>query len=197
MPTETLKSGLTQLADDVKYEIYAGSRKLADLESDLGLAQHHSDQLELSEQVHQTIKEVGEQLQTTTYSSIQKLATFCLQEVFGTSYACSVEAVQRRGKVEVDISVIKDGIKLDPLTACGGGIADVLGLALRVGVILSDNVNKPRRIIIADEPCRFVSEEYRSRVSELLVKLSTTYGFQLIMVTHDSEFQIGKVIEVE
>lgn len=157
----------------------------------------HLQELEITNKALTELQAISERIQLNVYQSIQNLATYCLQTVFGEEYACQIDTAVRRGKVELDIYVMKGRLRLDPLAACGGGVADVLALALRIGVILSDNINKPRQILIADEPCRFVSEVYRSAVAELLESLAETYGFQLIMVTHDEAFKIGKVVEID
>jgi len=152
--------------------------------------------LKVTSQALAELQSISERIQLNVYQSVQNLATYCLQAVFGSQYSCQIDTVIKRGKVELDIFVMKGRLRLDPMTACGGGIADVLALALRIGVILADNQTQPRQILICDEPCRFVSEAYRPAVAELLESLSETYGFQLIMVTHDEAFKIGKVIEV-
>ena len=47
-----------------------------------------------------------------------------------------------------------------------------------------------------DEPFRFVSKEYRSAVRELVEALARETGIQFLIVTHSSEYEIGKVIRI-
>ena len=55
-----------------------------------------------------------------------------------------------------------------------------------------------RRLIVLDEPFKFVSDrgDYRARARDLLDALSTELGFQFVIVTHDPTFEIGKVIDL-
>jgi ABC-type nitrate/sulfonate/bicarbonate transport system ATPase subunit len=79
------------------------------------------------------------------------------------------------------------------MTSSGGGVLDVAAFALRLAAI---TLTKPhaRRIIIMDEPFRFVSEAFRSRIKDMLESLAEEYGFQFIMVTHIKELICGRNI---
>ena len=89
----------------------------------------------------------------------------------------------------------KGGVEVDPMTASGGGVVDVAAFALRLSALA---LQRPplRRTLILDEPFKFLSEEYRSRVVDLLDLLSSEMGVQFIMVTHLKEFEVGKVVNI-
>jgi DNA repair exonuclease SbcCD ATPase subunit len=86
-------------------------------------------------------------------------------------------------------------MEVDPITASGGGIIDVASFALRLACLC---LSKPplRRVMVMDEPFKFVSEQYRARLVELLERLAKDMGVQFIMVTHIKELEIGKVIQL-
>ena len=50
--------------------------------------------------------------------------------------------------------------------------------------------------VVLDEPFRFVSREYRPAIAELVKELSEELNVQFVLVTHSSEFEIGKVVDV-
>ena len=77
--------------------------------------------------------------------------------------------------------------ELDPLQSCGGGILDVAAFGLRLACLMLQRP-QPARVLILDEPFRFVSSHYRSNVRALLSELSQEMGVQIIMVTHIEEF---------
>ena len=55
---------------------------------------------------------------------------------------------------------------------------------------------KVRRVLIMDEPFKFLSENYRSAVKEMLHNLSEKFQIQFIMVTHIDELKMGQIIEI-
>ena len=110
-------------------------------------------------------------------------------------YTFQIRFEQRRGRTEATIELERDGIRVDPMTAAGGGVVDVAAFALRLAALVL--VQPPaRRLLVLDEPFRFVSLEYRHKVRELLTTLADEMRVQFIIVTHQDELRCGKVIEV-
>jgi len=83
------------------------------------------------------------------------------------------------------------------MTAAGGGVVDVAAFALRLSCLM---LSKPplRRILILDEPFKYVSERrgYRERVRQLLESLAEEMGIQILMVTHIEALQTGDIVEL-
>ncbi|NLM07259.1 MAG: ATPase, partial [Tissierellia bacterium] len=74
-------------------------------------------------------------------------------------------------------------VKTDPATSRGGGVVDIVGLALRIAFIqTSQPVSEG--LLILDEPAKHVSVEYINRVSDFIKKTSDTFNRQIIMITH-------------
>ncbi len=82
-----------------------------------------------------------------------------------------------------------------PLDEDSGGVVDVAAFTLQLSSLM---LKKPpvRRVMILDEPFKFVSEEYRPGIRQMLEKLSEEFNFQFILVTHIVELMIGKVIKL-
>jgi DNA repair exonuclease SbcCD ATPase subunit len=122
------------------------------------------------------------------------LVTNCLQSVFGEIYEFAINFTESRGKTDAKIVFKKDGMEVNPLKSCGGGVVDVAAFALRLAFVSTQP--KIRRVIIADEPFRFVSQKYRQAVADMMVELSSKLDVQIIQITHIEEFQLGKVIRL-
>ena len=138
------------------------------------------------------LRTISEAIQHTVYARIETTVTHALQFVFpNEDYRCVVTTSQKRGRVEAQIEVEHNGVRMDPLTQCGGGVVDVVSFALRL-VCITSNPDKSRRVLVLDEPFKYVSADYRHRASLLLDNLSTELGFQLIIVTHDDDFKMAK-----
>lgn len=148
------------------------------------------------EEVQHEIRVMSEALQTQLYSRITDMVTHCLSYVFGDEYSCEIQTDQKRGNVEAYIRVLKGDVTLDPVSACGGGVVDIVSMSLRLCAVVGDGRQKNRRILVLDEPFKFLSVQYRPRAAELLTQLSEQLDFQLIIVSHDPEFIIGEVVQL-
>ena len=152
--------------------------------------QHH-------EQAREVIREVGLATQQQLEYHIADITTLALEAVFDDPYGLVVEFVQRRNKTECDLFFSRDGERIDPLSASGGGTVDVAAFALRVA---SWSMQRPRSrsTLILDEPFRYLSPDLLSRASEMLEQISNRLELQIIMVTHSEELAeaADKVFEV-
>lgn len=147
-------------------------------------------------QAQQVVQEVAQQVQQKAHQRIAKVVTRCLAVVFGEdAYEFKIVFEKKRGSTSARLVFVRDGQEYDPLTACGGGVVDVASFSLRLACLI---LAKPpaRRLLVMDEPFRFVSQEYRPLVRGLLETLASEMDIQIILVTHDETFHVGKVVEV-
>lgn len=140
-------------------------------------------------------KVVSQQIQTMVHAQINGVVSRCLEAVFDEPYEFKIIFETKRSKTEARMVFIRDGKEYDPLSSCGGGVVDVAAFALRVAAI---TLSRPqgRLLLVMDEPFKFVSRMYRSRVKAMLDTLARDMGFQFIMVTHIDEFRTGNIIEI-
>lgn len=47
-----------------------------------------------------------------------------------------------------------------------------------------------------DEPVKMLSRQYTERMGDLLLTLAEEMGIQIVMVTHNEDLQIGKVVRL-
>lgn len=140
------------------------------------------------------LQEVAKSIQNEAHKNISSIVTKCLSSVFDEPYKFEIVFTKARGRTEVAFRFIRDEIALSP-EEVGGGVIDVASFALRVACILLCRP-KPRRLIVLDEPFRFVSIKYRPACATLLETLSKDLQIQFVVVTHFEELKIGKVIEL-
>lgn len=147
-------------------------------------------------EAQQIVQVVAETLQNQVHARVASVVTKCLQSVFDDPYEFSIRFERKRGKTEAKLVLSRDGLELtDPLNEAGLGVVEVAAFALRV-VALILTVPPKRRLLVLDEPFRFVSREYRRAVRDVVVDLSREMGVQIVMVTHAKELVCGKVIEL-
>lgn len=138
------------------------------------------------EQAQEVIRQVALKTQQQLQFHISDIATMALEAVFDDPYQLIVEFIQRRNKTECDLYFSRDGEKIDPLSATGGGAVDVASFALRVAS-WSMSVPRTRNTLILDEPFRYLSSNLLPKASEMLKEVSDKLGLQIIMVTHADE----------
>lgn len=149
------------------------------------------------EQAREIIREVGIKTQQQLSFHISDITSLALEAVFNEPYELKVEFVQRRNKTECDLYFERNGERIDPLTASGGGAVDVAAFALRIA---SWSMLRPhtRNVIILDEPLRFLSVDLQERASIMIKEISEKLGIQFILVTHENTLAsyADKVFEV-
>ena len=149
-----------------------------------------------SQRVQEIIQHVAQHVQSQAYGCVANVVSKCLEAVFEEPYELQMDFNQKRGHTEVEISFIRDGKKVDPIDASGGGVVDVAAFGLRVASILLA-AGRIRRILVLDEPFKFLSACYRERARLMLETIAKEMGFQIIMVTHIDEFRLGTVIDLD
>jgi len=131
------------------------------------------------------LQQVAQETQEQLKFHLQDLVQTALDTVFPATYTFKIDFVILRGRTEAQMYLDKDGERVDPELACGGGVVDVLSLALRIAAW---SIGKTSPIIVLDEPFKFLSQGLRPLMGEILRGLIDRLGVQIIMVTHDPDF---------
>lgn len=139
---------------------------------------------------------VAQAVQQRVHEKISEVVSSCLATVFDdAAYQFRIQFERKRGKTEASLRFVRGELDVDPITAAGGGMIDVAAFALRVACLM---LHRPRlsRVVVLDEPFKFVSAQYRDNVRLMLEGLAKDLSIQIIMVTHIEELETGKVIEL-
>lgn len=137
---------------------------------------------EVYSKVLELFKTVGETVRREVKGKIEKLVSSVLTNVFEEPFQFKIDIVRRRNQVEVDFDISSRAMEGDILGVRGGGIADVVSIALRIILAEMFKIKGP---LILDEPLRMVSEEYLPNVASFLVELSKKFDRQIICITHN------------
>jgi DNA repair exonuclease SbcCD ATPase subunit len=156
----------------------------------------HEDALFNAEEAATVIHNVSKAMQEQAHTQIAKVVSRCLSMVFEDPYEFNIIFEQKRGRTEARLVFSRNGVDVDPLGAAGGGVVDVAAFALRLSCLLLARPQR-RRLVILDEPFKFVSEEYREQIRLMLEGLADELDMQFVMVTHVDELRTGKVIEIK
>lgn len=122
---------------------------------------------------------VASETQNQLILRFETIVQSALDAIFPDEYLFKLEFVQRRGRTEVDIWLDRNGTRMDPLDSNGGGVVDVLSIALRICCL---TLSKMDRVLILDEPFKHLRGDARDKLGGLLSILSDKLGIQVLMV---------------
>lgn len=162
--------------------------------------------------VEENIKNINEKIdlysnvvlllqKTATYAreqakfQIEDMVTKCLQYVFekDIEFVINFQELRNNPSAEFFISSVFDGEKIftDPQSSHGGGVVDVLSLALRTAFLELQDPPFEGPLIL-DEPGKHVSSDYIFNLGEFIQQSTLSFDRQVIMVTHNDHLaQMG------
>ena len=155
------------------------------LEENLKKINQESEDLIL---VDTLLKETADFSRLQSSKEIESIVTSCLDLVFNSKMEFKIELSQLRGKNSAEFFIIemdedkKYTYKIEDTR--GGGVIDILSLALRIAFILK--INPPvKGPIVLDEPAKHVSDDYIFNIADFIKKISEEFDKQIIIISHN------------
>jgi len=136
------------------------------------------------DEARELLRTVALETQEQLRYHIEEIVGLAMTAVLDDPYELEADFVLKRGKTECELWFSRDGERVKPIDASGGGAVDVASFALRVAVWGLRNP-RSRALIVLDEPFRFLSAGLQSRASDMLKELSLRLGIQFLIVTHN------------
>lgn len=134
------------------------------------------------------LKETADFSRLQSSKEIEAIVTTCLDLVFSSKMEFKIELSQLRGKNSAEFFIIemdedkKYTYKIEDTR--GGGVIDILSLALRIAFILK--IHPPiKGPIVLDEPAKHVSDDYVFNIADFIKKISEEFGKQIIIISHN------------
>ena len=132
--------------------------------------------------VQALFQKAAEMTQKQLEFHISGLVSTALAAVWDDPYEFKVEFIQRRGKTEEDLWLLRNGSKIKPLDASGGGVVDILSIALRMAFWSLTKETRP--LLILDEPFKHLSGNLQSKAAAMLRMISKKLKLQILMISH-------------
>lgn len=183
-----IEIGLADLRS--RYNQAAGQLALLEKQRNDKTTEHTKAKVQIAtwEQVQVLFSKVSEFAREQLKIRIEETVTAALQAVFCDdclSFAIDIRTLN--GKPAAEWSVVSRygdmTVAGNPEDARGGGIADVVSLALRLA-LLELARPKPEGPVVLDEPGKMISREYLPNVAEFLKQYAAKTERQILMVTH-------------
>ncbi len=208
---ESLESELAALRD--RYSQAQGQRDLLinqrrEKEQQLTAAQAD---IELWRDVQVLLSKASEFAREQLKTRIEQTVTAALAAIFAdSSMKFEIEMGNIGGRPSADWRVVscygdigsenQVSVVASPEDAKGGGVTDVVSLALRLA-LLELSRPKPGGPVLFDEPGKMISKEYLPSVADFLKQYAAKTGRQIIMVTHHEVLadvaDVGYVVKQE
>lgn len=148
-----------------------------------------SDEVDTLEKVLILFQKTSQYAREQGKIQIENLATRSLRYIFDKDYKFEIEITEKRNNSSAEFFIVEENdngiIKTKPDISKGGGIVDIVSLALRMSFLENSNP-KIEGPLILDEPAKHVSEEYTFDIGDFLVQFSKQMQRQIIMITHNS-----------
>ncbi len=139
---------------------------------------------ELLAEVKKLLEMTAQYAREQTKGDMEYQVTQALQYVFENDLRFVIELEDYASGPQAEFYVEskyggQELVKTRPQDARGGGVVDVISLALRIAMMQGHGV------LILDEPAKQVSEEFAPNVANFLSYLTGQGDFQVIMVSHN------------
>lgn len=160
------------------------------------------DQIYLYRQVSKVYQMAAEYARNRSKTAVENIVSRALRIVFPGDLSFAIEMEEKGDRAEANFLVTSTYggdqiVSNEPQEARGGGVVDVIALALRIGLLETAGLPKNGPLVL-DEPAKHVSQEYSRHVAEFLNMVVQTFNRQIIMVTHNQYLADagGKAYEV-
>jgi DNA repair exonuclease SbcCD ATPase subunit len=186
-------SAYTELVSQAEGKNQLLNKQYEDVQKNLQSLESDKISLENSQAFIQLIaQKTQEQLQF----HIEDVVQLALDTCFPGEYEFKIDFTIKGHRTIANLFFLSDGKPVSPIDASGGGVVDVASFALRIAAWSLGNSS---RVIILDEPFRFLSRDLQPLAGQILKTISQKLDIQFIMVTHNPDIidSSDRVFEVE
>lgn len=179
-----------------KIDKMAGQRELLQQQLNEAIMQkvEAEKKIGLYDKVQILLQKTSEYARQQVKRRLEEIVTQALAVVFGKPYRFWMTVETRSNRPEVDYWLECEGVVTQlkpPDYDNGGGIVDVISLALKLAVAELEGVKGP---MLLDEVGKHVSAEYAPNVAFFLKEYSRQFNRQIILITHNEALaEIGEV----
>ena len=135
------------------------------------------------------IKKTVENKRNAICKTLSVMGTSAMQYALQDSdIEMQIQEQDYRDSIASNVRVVntKTGLDTPILGAKGGGIEDIVNTAIRIGILKALKDPQIDGPIILDKPYKQLSAEYQPAIAEFLSRISTDFGRQIILSTHNA-----------
>ena len=186
---------IRQKAEALRRDFYNSEGRLAAMKEDFEQVEHSlsldKGNMLIFQEAQLFLQSAAEQAKEQAKNLLESVVTSALQQVFESDISFEIELKESRGRTEAEFYVVINMgdqiIRATPQDSRGGGVVDIVAIALRIAILQLYNDPHIKGPIILDEPGKHVSEEFAIKLATFLQEISSYFGRQIIMVTHQHD----------
>lgn len=145
------------------------------------------------------LQSLSDQTRLQVLDKISGIVTDALQTVKDKNLVFTMQLVTKANQPTLEMGILDklSGQTYDIITSFGGGICDIVSLALRVALLVKWQPSLSR-VLILDEACKHVAIKDQELLSTFVRKLSEALNIQFIWISHSDILQqvAHKIFEV-
>ena len=188
--SESFKSELIELETNLNAlasKLSSLSGQVSLLDAQITQSEQKIERLDRKKEIYHKSVELLTAVEKSTQDALKKgfeeIVTYALQYILNNSeYRFNLEFGRRGNLQEIDFTLVTPDCKdpHDPMESSGGGVLDILSLALRVSLI---ELTKPRieGFICLDEPFKHLSSNHLESARKFIQAINRRINRQIIM----------------
>lgn len=183
---------LNDLSEKVNRGLYKKEALLSSLRKQIYQFENEEHQLELIKKCQIFLQGIAEKVQNSAKLQIEQIVQATLDVCFPGQFKFDITFIPARGKTNVEISLIEDGEKINPMLATGGSLIDIISFGLRMAVLsvrMQDKDSPVDNVLLMDEPFKFLDSHRQIVIAHLLKDMCQTLGIQIVIITHRQEIE--------
>jgi len=136
------------------------------------------------------LQSLSDQTRLQVLDKISGIVTDALQTVKDKNLVFQMQLVTKANQPTLEMGILdkRSGQVYDVLTSFGGGICDIVSLALRVALLVKWQPSLSR-VLILDESCKHVAQKDQELLAVFVRKLSEALHCQFIWISHSEILQ--------
>lgn len=140
--------------------------------------------LGLESKVLAALDQLDNQLFKEITTLLEDKLSIALQEVLEQSIRLKVESVLSHKSIGFEFSIERDGHEEHILKGCGGSVANILSVGLRLFALTCLNEKEHRRFLVLDEQDCWLQPELIPRFIKIIKEAAVALNFQILMISH-------------
>ncbi len=145
------------------------------------------------------LQSLSDQTRLQVLDKIAGIVTDALQTVKDKNLVFTMNLVTKANQPTLEMGILDklSGQTYDVMTSFGGGICDIVSLALRVALLVKWQPAMAR-VLVLDEACKHVAQKDQELLAVFVRKLSEALNVQFIWISHADILQQAahKIFEV-
>jgi DNA repair exonuclease SbcCD ATPase subunit len=154
------------------------------LDKNVVLLSEQQKNINVSLKCREIVNNLANETITDLLSWIEDTVTSCIEQVY-YGYSFKFKQEIKRNQLELKPVIIKDGQERPPDYSNGGGMLDLISIALRVANWAIQK-EKSLPIFILDEPMKYMGV-FSEKGAQVLDQLSKKMNLQFIIITHNKD----------